>query len=170
MNDLWKRQLATFAKRAAVMLVLMAGAALSACSGTADLPRNSQTVDGITIYLGVVSAQMMQADIADRGDPKSMHGGTSPDAGSHHIVVALFDAKTGKRIVDARVKAGVGDRSYDHEPDKPLEPMLVNGLMSYGNFFLMQGSGTWRIHLEIQRPGKTGSIQAEFAYDHAPGD
>ncbi|MGL1549016.1 hypothetical protein ACSTJL_23665, partial [Vibrio parahaemolyticus] len=67
------------------------------------------------------------------------HGGTPPYSKSHHLVVALFDAKTGTRITDARIRAGVGNRSYNHEPDKTLEPMEINGAMSYGNFFLLQG-------------------------------
>jgi hypothetical protein len=83
-------------------------------------------------------------------------------------VVALFDAQTGARITDARIRAGVGDRSHNHEPDSSLEPMQIDGMMSYGNFFLLQGAGTWRIHLEILRAGALRPIEADFAYEHLP--
>ncbi len=62
--------------------------------------------------------------------------------------------------------AGVGDRSYSRAPDTPLEPMEVNGAMSYGNFFLMQGEGLWRIHLEFLRPGMTHPVEADFGYEN----
>jgi hypothetical protein len=105
----------------------------------------------------------------EQWDPNALHLGTPKNSSSHHVVVALFDSKTGVRIADARVKAGVGDRSYDHAPVTLLEPMQINGMSSYGGFFLMQGSGPWRIHLDIQRPGSAHSSEAEFAYEHAPG-
>ena len=77
----------------------------------------------------------------------------------------MFDAKSGARITDAQVLAGVGDRSYNHAPDTSLEPMKINGTMSYGNFFLMQGKGVWRIHLKIRRPNMAQPVEADFTYD-----
>lgn len=144
------------------------GILVSGCSDYADLPRNTQTVDGMTIDLGVLPAELVQGHATVPGDPNALHGGTPSYSGSHHIVVAVFDAKTGARITDARIRAGVGDRSYNHEPDKSLEPMEINGMMTYGNFFLMQGAGVWRIHLQILRPGASRPVEADFAYEHAP--
>jgi len=40
--------------------------------------------------------------------------------------------------------------------------------MTYGAFFLMQGAGPWRIHLDIKRPGIAHSSEADFAYEHPP--
>jgi len=140
---------------------------VAACSDNADLPRNTQTVNGITIDIGVMPAELVKGHATAAGAPGALHGGTPAMSSSHHLVVALFDSKTGARITDARIRAGVGDRSYNHKPEIALEPMEINGAMSYGNFFLMQGGGLWRIHLEILRPGMTAPVEADFAYEHA---
>lgn len=136
------------------------------CSNDSELPRNSQTVDGITIELGVLPAELLQGHLKAPDDPKALHGGTASYTGSHHIVVALFDANTGERITNVRIRAGAGNRSYNHEPDKVLEPMEINGAMTYGNFLSMPGEGVWRIHLEILRVGAPHSVEADFAYEH----
>jgi hypothetical protein len=148
--------------------VVVFGVFISGCSDYGDLPRNMQTVDGLTVYLGVMPAELVQGHSTVPGDPQALHGGTPQNRSSHHIVVALFDAKTGVRITDARIRAGVGDRSYNHEPDRSLEPMQIEGMMSYGNFFPMQGAGTWRIHLEILWAGASHPIEADFAYEQVP--
>ena len=121
----------------------------------------------MTIDLGVMPAELVQGHSTQPGDPQALHGGTPGNSDSHHIVVALFDARTGIRISDARIRAGVGRHSYDHAPDTWLEPMQINGTMTYGNFFLMQGAGEWRIHLEISRPGLTRPSEVDFAYEHS---
>jgi hypothetical protein len=151
-------------------VALLIGALVAVGCGprNASLPRDTQTVDGMTIYIGVIPAELVQGHSIEPSDPDALHGGTPKGRSSHHLVVALFDAKTGTRITDARIKVGIGDHSYNHEPDKWLAPMQIDGTITYGNFFLMQGEGVWRIHLEIQRPGMAGSSEAVFAYEHAP--
>lgn len=146
--------------------IVVSAIGASGCDQGSQLPRNSQTVDGMTIDLGVMPAELVQGHSTKLGDPKSLHGGTPAYSSSHHIVVALFDASTGERITDARIQAGVGDRSYNHEPGRWLEPMQIAGTTTYGNFFLMQGLGEWRIHLEIHRPGRARPTEADFAYEH----
>ena len=141
---------------------------LTSCGGRADLPRDTQVVDGLTIDIGVVPAALVQGHATDPANPAAMHGGTPSGGASHHLVVALFDTKTGARIADARVRAAVGHRSYDHEPDKPLEPMQIAGTTTYGGFFQMPDGDRWTIHLSIERPGAR-PVQAQFAYEH-PGD
>lgn len=129
----------------------------------------SRRWQGLTIDLGVLPAELVQGHSTTEGDPEAMHSGTPAWVGSHHVVVALFDAKTGVRITDARVRAGVGSRSYDHEPDKWLEPMQIAGTTTYGNFFLMPGREVYRIHLQIYRTGSAQPIRADFAYEHPSG-
>lgn len=139
---------------------------VSGCNNNADLPRNKQTVDGMTIELGVMPVERVKKEHATApGDPNAMHGGTPANRGSNHIVVALFDAKTGTRITNAQIQAGVGDRWYNHDPDKSLEPMEISGAMSYGNYFSMQDAGVWRIHLVISRPGIKRPVEADFGYE-----
>lgn len=147
--------------------VVAFSALVAGCGDASPLPRNTQTVGGMTIDLGVVPAELVKGHSTEPHDPGALHGGTPADSSSHHIVVALFDAKTGARITDARIHAGVGDRSYNHKPDTWLEPMRINDTLTYGNFFLMQGPGEWRIHLEIFRPGLALPVEADFGYEHA---
>lgn len=130
---------------------------------SSDLPRNSQTIDGVAIELGVLPSDLVLGHTMPSGAPSS----TAAELPTHHIVVALFDTATGERITEAQVRAGVAAaHSSDHAPDRALEPMEIAGAMTYGGFFRMEGRGVYRIHLAIERPGTAQPIEAEFAYEH----
>ena len=152
-------------RRRACLLAALALTGVVGCGRDGDVPRSEQTVDGVTIYLGIVPAALVQGHSTTPGDPKALHGGAEPDAKSHHIMVALFDAGSGARIADASVLASAGGAAGA----KPLEPMEVNGLMTYGNFFALGDRGVWHIRVEIALPGRAESIAAQFAYEHQPG-
>jgi hypothetical protein len=123
----------------------------------------SKTVDGVTFYLGVIPAEIV------RGHPKehpesTMHGSPPKGAGwSRHIVVALFDAKTGERITDAKVSARVEQLGLtaDH---KDLDPMQIAGTLSYGSFYTMPSGGIYKIRVIAKRKGESRRIEAEFDY------
>ncbi|HKS56479.1 MAG TPA: hypothetical protein VJS12_14400 [Steroidobacteraceae bacterium] len=157
------------ARTQAAFTAVLAMIALGACGHDRELPADSQVADGMAIYLGVMPAELIRGHSTALGDPPALHGAAPEAAGSHHVVVALFDAKTGARITDARIRADVGDRSYNHGPAKPLEPMQIAGTTTYGNFFPMQGQDAWRIHLTIERPHVAHVTEADFRYEHAVG-
>lgn len=153
-------------RRSARLLAAVAVAAgVLGCARDADLPRSEQTVEGVKIYLGIVPAALVQGHSTTPGDPQALHGGTPAGSDSNHVMVALFDAASGARITDARVSASIGGGSAA----KPLEPMEVNGLMTYGNFFALSSPEVRRIHVEILAVGKPAPIEADFAYGHQPG-
>lgn len=155
---------AAFAALPAAML------ALAGCgSEPVGLPRDTQTIAGMTIYIGVIPAELVRDHPTAIGDPKALHGGAPKYGGSHHLVVALFDDRTGARITDARIHAGVAEFAREPGVNTPLEPMEISGAMSYGNFFPMPGSGDWRIRLEIRRTNDTSPARADFAYGHPGG-
>ncbi|OYZ23670.1 MAG: hypothetical protein B7Y23_09955 [Sulfurovum sp. 16-42-52] len=83
-------------KNVLILLLLIFGTNLV----MADDSQRYQKVDGMSIYLGVIPAQLTQKY-------SSMHGGVTSNEHSYHIVIALFDSKSGKRITNARVKASV---------------------------------------------------------------
>jgi len=119
-------------------------------------------VNGTNIYLGVLPAEMV------RGHPKEhpeshMHGGVPP--GTHyHIMVALFDNKTGERIKNATVTATVKGTATV-EISKSLDPMLVGGTSTYGNYFKMAGhTPQHRITLEIKLPDSGKSFHTTFEW------
>ena len=139
-------------------------AALTATAGAvwASDAGQLQVVQGVEIYFGMLPSEIFH------GHPKehpegTMHGGVPATANSYHLLVALFDRATGKRIVDAEITAWVSEGKKP-APRKKLEPMLMAGTASYGNFFSMPSSGPYRIHVQIRRAGVAGVIEAEFDY------
>ena len=138
---------------------------LSLFSGAAMANDNlTKVVDGVTIYIGILPAEMI------RGHPKehpegAMHGGVPRGGEQYHVMVALFDAKTGERINDADVKAsvaGVGAKGWP----VTLEPMNIANTITYGNYFNMSGYGPFRIDLQIRRLNATRVIEARFEHKH----
>ena len=133
--------------------------ALATASIAAVADDRSKVVDGVTIDIGVIPAALL------RGHPKEhpegeMHGGVLRAQGQYHVMVALFDAKTGERINDAQVQAvvaGVG---------RPLEPMAIANTITYGNYFYMTGEGPWRIDVVIRRANGVRTIGARFDHRH----
>lgn len=119
-----------------------------------------QVVGGVAIYLGIMPAELV------RGHPPAhpesgMHGGVP--VGENHLTVALFDDKTGERIIRAEVSATVtGPNRFSAE--KKLESMTIAGSTTYGNYFIMPGSGPYRIALRIRVPGIGHEIQAVFSW------
>ena len=120
----------------------------------ADSQRHQQ-VDGMDVYLGVMPAQLTQ-------EHPGMHGGKIDREHSYHILVALFDSKTHKRITDARVKATVSLLGMGGSTKK-LEPMEGEPV-SYGNYFLLHEPELYRIKVEIRRGDSKRVSVAEFVY------
>jgi hypothetical protein len=119
-----------------------------------------QVVDGVAIYFGVVPAELVRGH--PREHPESeMHGGVP--AGENHLVIALFNDKTGERITRAEITATItGPDRFKLE--KKLEPMIIAGAASYGNYFNMPGPGPYRITLRIRTPGIGHDIGATFTW------
>lgn len=117
-----------------------------------------KTVNGIDVYLGVVPAELVGAH--PRAHPeRDMHGGVA--AGGYHVMVALFERTTGKRITDAKASARLVSPSRQG-PETPLEPMTIAGALTYGNYFSMVRGGSYRIDVQIRRPGSPDAIVAIF--------
>lgn len=83
----------------------------------------SKVVDGVTIYLGIVPAEIMRGHPTEHPQG-TMHGGVPREREQYHVMVALFDAKTGQRITDADVKASVAALGRTGSP-VTLEPMNI---------------------------------------------
>lgn len=90
------------------------------CAGATE-PSYRQVVDGVAVYLGVVPAQLVRRHPPEHPEGQ-MHGGVP--AGENHILVALFEDRTGRRITRAEVAATItGPGNFKAE--KKLEPMLI---------------------------------------------
>ena len=139
---------------------LMLGTAFAADSNL------HKVVHGVSIYLGVIPAELVLGH--PRSHPEAqMHGGVPAGQHRYHVVVALFDDATGKRITGARVKANVSEIGLSGA-QKKLEPMLIAGTVSYGNYFAMPSTDNpYRIQVRIELPGVTDAIEAQFDYQRA---
>lgn len=135
-------------------LLVVAVAAMAADSGY------RRVVDGVAVYIGIIPAEMVQGH--PRWHPEgTMHGGV--EVGASHLTVALFQDKTGERIIEAEVSARIsGERGLDVR--KKLEPMLIAGSRSYGNYFSLPGTGPYRIEISIRLPRASRTINAEFTW------
>ncbi|VAX04532.1 hypothetical protein MNBD_GAMMA20-2390 [hydrothermal vent metagenome] len=121
----------------------------------ADDSKRHLQINGMSVYLGVIPAQITQ-------EHPAMHGGSASGEHRYHVLVALFDSRSGKRITDARVKAAVFPLGLAR-PAKELEAMRGESL-SYGNYFTLHKPELYRIRVEIRR-GDNGHLSvAEFVF------
>lgn len=122
----------------------------------ADHAQRHQILDDMSIYLGIIPAQLTQKYV-------SMHGGVPHEEHSYHIVIAIFDRKSGKRITNAKLKATVALVGMNGTT-KDLEPMH-DVLLSYGNYFTMDQAALYTISIEIQRARKKAKSVANFIFN-----
>ena len=136
-----------------VLGLIAVGAAAAAETGS------RQVVDGVAVYFGLMPGELVRGH--PRQHPESgMHGGVP--VGESHLLVALFDDKTGKRIDGAKVTATVmGPERLNLR--KALEPMTVAGAITYGNYFSLTGPGPYRIAVRVRLPDAR-EITATFTW------
>lgn len=119
---------------------------------------------GLAIYLVVVPAAVV------RGHPpehtgRGAHGGAPEGHYVHHLLVALFDARTGTRVTDAGVTAVVHGLRHTPEDSIALEPMTVAGANAFGGFATLPARDYYRIEIKVLRPGRT-MVQVVFPHRH----
>jgi hypothetical protein len=138
--------------------------AFSTASSTAHLGQ-TQTVNGLTVYLGVLSAKVLR----QHPDRYPYHEQAKVPSGRdiHHVMLALFDKTSGKRITDAVVKAWVAPLALGG-PTKPLDPTLVAGELTYCNYFRISPLDTTVIQAEIRRPDVASVTRARFVLERQP--
>ena len=138
----------------AVGLLLMATTVWSEHSGY------HKVVDGMSVYFTIIPAEMVRGH--SREHPESeMHGGVP--AGESHIMVALFDDKTGERIMRTEITARVSG-GHAENIEKRLDPMVIGGSLTFGNYFSLGGSGPYQVELRIDAPGQNKPISVRFEW------
>jgi len=130
----------------------------------AEVPENFQVAEGVAIYLGVIPAEIVQGHPREHSEA-TMHGGVSTRGHRDHVVVALFDNATGKRIEDAQVTGSVMEIGLGNE-QKKLEPMRIADSVTYGNYFAMPDKNIYHIKVQIRRPGMKNVVEAQFTHRH----
>lgn len=138
---------------------LLAGLLL-VVSATAAVDGYRQVVDGVAVYFGMMPAELVRGHPPEHPEGQ-MHGGVP--VGENHIMVALFEDRTGKRITRAEVTATITGAG-NFKAEKKLEPMTIAGAATFGNYFTMPGPGPYRIAVRIRTPGISHDIQAVFTW------
>ncbi len=121
-----------------------------------------KTADGIVVYLGVMPAAIIRGHPREHPEAQ-MHGGPRSSA-ERHIVIALFDAKTFERLVDADVSATVEGLGHVGRVSKELEPMEIAETVTFGGYFPFQGTDNYKIQIEIKPAGRDKMTIVTFDY------
>ncbi|OHC63235.1 MAG: hypothetical protein A3H93_17175 [Rhodocyclales bacterium RIFCSPLOWO2_02_FULL_63_24] len=124
---------------------------------------NHKIIEGMDVYMGVVSAESIRGMQPNEGKEKSMHGGIPRGKGYYHINISLLDRQTGVEIKDAKIDLSVEDPVMG-EQMKQLDPISFNRATSYGNYFRMPDRYPYRITAQIVRGGQSHVAKAKFDY------
>lgn len=112
-----------------------------------------KVVDGTEVFLGIMRAQAgagQQAGKPPRGK------------GYYHLNISLVDSTSKANIGDATVRLDVSDALA--RESRTLQPLTVNGVVSYGGYFRLLGSNPYTITAQIERPGVAGARDVKFEY------
>jgi len=155
-------------KRHLCIAMLLVAVMLAWSPATAAESGETKSAGGFTVYLGVVPAEIVKGP-GPHSAQRPMHGGTPRGSHEYHIVVAVYDSVSNKRISDASVTAKVSGLGLSGL-QKTFEQMKIAGtitdgdIITYGSFFNLTPD-LYTIRLSVQRPG-TELVTLDFKYDH----
>lgn len=135
---------------AGVLGVTLLFAAPASGSGVTD---GVKTVGDLTIYLGVVPAAIVRGHAREHVETQ-MHGGVPKGGHDVHLVVALFNKSSGARVTNATVVATIIEPVGRHgkQWSVRLDPMTINGALTYGGYTRFEDVADYRISVQIERP------------------
>ena len=145
-------------------IMLAAAVLLHPATIQAQPAHSAQQGGGLLFHYGLVPAQVVLAHAEGHAE-RAMHKGQGK-RGTSHIVVALFEAQSGRRVADAEVMLHLTLAGGSSVTTK-LEPMAIAGQPGYGGFVSMAAPGVYRLRFEATRPG-VASARAEFEH-RVPG-
>ncbi|MGU7812234.1 hypothetical protein [Burkholderia sp. AW49-1] len=156
--------------RKLAMLIVLAQMLFAATTGVAaaDQSVRSVTTHGLTVHFGIVPADKASRAPDEAGVPGDTKAGQGK--ASYHLVVALFDARTGARIDDAVILARMTSPASKARPKvqiKRLPAFTVNGMVTYGNYFDMPWAGRYRIDLSVKRRESANTVHVRLNYEHS---
>ena len=121
--------------------------------------------DGVVLYWGLVPSGLLSQEHAQ----EDLHGGRPPGGGKlNHLVIALFDARSGTRIDKAVVRAQLSEPGIVDAPARYLVPMSVNGQASYGQVFGMVHGGPYRFGVYVQLEQGAEELQFDIQAQAQP--
>ncbi len=137
--------------------------ALMGLASAGALAQASMERDGVVLHWGLMSTAGLP-----QGEPiEQMYGGKPVHGGKvHHLLLALFDSKSGKRIDNAIVRAQLSEPGIVDGPPKYLPLMTVNDQASYGQVFGMVEDGPYKFRVSVKLPDRAQPI--EYTISAAP--
>jgi hypothetical protein len=158
-------QIARHLSVAAAVTSLMIVVALSGC-GRAPSQAQSQVVAGLRFDYGVVPGEAVNEHASDHPE-RTMHQGPPAAPDSYHVVLALFDARSGARIKDADVTLELSGPGHGvGRVTIPLEPMAQVADVTYGGYLSLPASAKYRLTFAVARAGgRSNTVKAPFIYE-----
>ncbi len=153
-----------FAGARLTILAVALAAAFSLSAFASDQIGFRTTVGEFSVYLAVMPAEFVA------GPQPTPERGTTPyqppaAKDTHHVMVSIFEYRTGRRVSEAMVTARVAALGLSGEK-KALEPTAVAGATVFSNSFPMIGRGPFRVDVEFRVPGAKRHEQATFYFTH----
>jgi hypothetical protein len=149
-----------------VLCFTVSGIALTSRDAMAVEADQSKTGGGLTVYLGVVPAEIVKGPpthvLLSKGPHDYQISSKSPH--DYQMVAAIFDAASGERVSNVVVTAEVSGLGLSGGKMR-LEPMQIAGTATYGGFFDLPGSDLYTLKLTVERTGTSPAV-LEFQYDH----
>ena len=149
-----------------VLVILLLG--LAGSPAQAGLIEGQKTVDGLTIYLGVVPAGNIQSHPPNHPEAR-MHGGPPPSSFHNvHLVAAVFQQNSGVRVTNVVVSARISGQGNRGRTIR-LTPMTVNGALTFGGYTSLGTQEDVMISIDVIRPRPTPHTRtttAQFQYAH----
>ena len=150
--------------RLSYLMALITCALLVPAQSRADTHSGYLVDRGIAVYYAVIPAEMIRGHSKQHTEA-TMHGGVPGRPHVHHVMVALFDASSLERIIDADVTATVSEIGLAGTQRK-LEPFTVADALTYGNYFDMRPRTDYRIRVDVRRPASKSAARVEFVFKH----
>jgi cytochrome c5 len=121
-----------------------------------------RSIDGVEVHVGIVPAEALRAQRVSDAHDSAMHRGVPGGRGYYHLNVSLHESHSGAEIRGAAVRATIGNPLG--AATRQLEPMRINGTLSYGHYFRIPGSEPYTVSLHIRTPETARPIDAKFEF------
>ncbi len=123
----------------------------------------SRTVGGLKVFLDVLPSAVMKQQKSITG--KGLHGVPPPGGHVYHVMVSVVDAASGEKQRDLGVRARVSGLGLG-DPEKDLLPITIDKGVGYGNYFILPPNETYKVQVDIRRPGQAELVRVDFVHDH----
>jgi hypothetical protein len=153
--------------RAAIVRALRLGLVLAMLLPARALPEEAsfrKSVGDFSVYLAVMPAEFLAGPAVPPVPGATPYQRPAP-RDTHHVMVSIFESRTGRRVEQASVAARVAELGFSGVK-KSLEPASVTGEKVYAGLFPMPGRGPYRVDVEFRLPAAARPERATFYFTH----